>query len=301
MDGWGISKITWAGAFAGLLLSSAAVRADELFGTSAPVTDVASSADHVRANTEPPPFDANSPEAVRARKQAAAEAKLAPPKSAPARPDPRPAAPAEPASETPPGDADTTTAQVTATPLGRPVTATPFTRPPSAAPASAPVTATPMGAPVTATPSSGTNWVDPFVDAPAGGTAAVAPSVTATSPVTPDPATPAERPETARPVGADTVGAAVTTPAAPAATPAPAPADIDATGGTRLHDVVPRVIGVDSMGNSSGVAPQPSTPGGGESGATEPSARPAAPTGPEDAPLPPSFENDNLPAAPPSP
>ena len=91
MDGWGIAKITCASAFAGFLLSGAPAQAEDVLGT-APATDVAPSADHVRSNTEPPPFDPNSAEALRARKKAAAEAKLAPPKPAPARPVPRTAA-----------------------------------------------------------------------------------------------------------------------------------------------------------------------------------------------------------------
>ncbi len=320
MEGLGIAKITLASAFAGLLLSGATAHAEDVLGT-VPATDVAPSADHVRSNTEPPRFDPNSGEAIRARKQAAAEAKLAPPKPVATRPVPRtaavapapapggdaPARPSRAATPAPPvatqpATRESTTAQVTATPFGHPVTATPFTAPSAAAPAGAPVTATPSGAPVTATPSSAANWVDPFVGRPARGNAAASGSVTATSPVTPSTATPGDQPEPASRFGTDTVGAAATTPAAPAATPAPtAPADIDATGSNRRNELAPRVIGVDSMGNSSGGAPPAAAPGDVEPApaSTAPSARPAAPTGGlEDAPLPPSFENDGAPVAP---
>ncbi|MFL5307021.1 MAG: hypothetical protein ACJ8F1_17525 [Polyangia bacterium] len=115
----------------------------------------------------------------------------------------------------------------------------------------------------------------------------------------PDTATPPDRPQAASPAGPDTVGAAATTPAAPAATPAPP--DLDATGSNRVQNVVPTVIGVDSMGNSSGAAPPAAAPDVTGSGATAPAAGPAPAGGAEDAPLPPSFENGSAPSAPPSP
>jgi hypothetical protein len=267
-------------------------------------------ADYVRKPTDPPPFNAKSPQAIAARKRAAAEkprlaevpttdgtAVVAPPGSAkvltsefpvtaakPAIPIPSTATPpfapgpsSQPSSAAAPG-----AAPVTATPFAAPTTATPFAAPTTATPLAAPAPEAPPTAPLTAPPTNPAASPPPSA-APPGPTVVplyatplpASPPETAAAPEAATPpaaATPPE--EAAPPVGAAPPGAPVAAPESAAEAPE-AP-----TSGRPAN-----VVGVDSYGQTSAPGQLPPQPIG----------QPAATPVPDNGALPPSAAPTSLP------
>jgi len=260
--------------------------------------DSTAAADYVRKPTDPPPFNAKSPQAIAARKRAAAAkprlaevpttdgtAVVLPPGSAKVMTAQLPVAAAKPAipvpsTATPPfGPGPATQSNSAGAPPAAPVTATPLAAPTTATPFAAPVTATPFAAPASETPFAGppseTPPTAPLTAPPTN------PSATASSPAAPPATTvvplyatplPASPPETVAPEAA-TPPAAAAPPAeaeppvgaAPPGAPVAAPESGSEAPEAPANGQRPGVIGVDSYGQQTSAPPQsagqpPATP-----------------------------------------
>jgi len=275
--------------------------------------DSTPAADYVRKPTDPPPFNSKSPQAIAARKRAAAEkprlaqvpttdgtAAAVPPGSAKVMTSQLlPAAAAKPAipipsTATPPfapgGAAAPGAAPVTATPFAAPTTATPFSAPVTATPFEAPASGTPPAAPLTAAPTSPAAAAPPSAGPPA---TTVVPLY-----ATPVPASPpdtAAAPESAAPPAAATPPEEAAAPegAAPPGVPVAAPGSAAEAPEAPASGQRPNVVGVDSYGQT--IAPAQPT---GQPPATPVPASEVPPSTTAPTSMPPSDMPQGTPASP---